>query len=862
MDYFNSPNTYGQVNDDQKRPSSSSTSSPTNTHASPSPPMATANITGHGAGTPPAAPQSRIRRRNRMITSCLECRRRKLKCNKSHPCTNCVKFTRDCVFLAPALDQASQLKLTEIKEKVGSLERLLERDVAKTATGPVNAASPGRDRALPDDADDDLPANEDEKDLEPTPLAVVDAAYGDDGEDDDLLDLGIQLGKMRITERIGGFFRPKISQELQYTMNDTFMTGHKNISPDAPSPSSFVKPIPPANDWLKPGPSYITPSSGFFFGSQGQQASLVDFLPSRLAADRLIKQYFACVHPIAQTVHRPTFEKEYDTFWDEVSLGIEPPNSVQAVIFAAMFSGAVSMEESSIMRDFGVSKESLISNFKLGTETSLARANFLRTTKIETLQGFVMYLIPLCRAEVSRAHSVLLGAALRMAECMGLHRDGESYGMNALETHVRRLIWHQLCFLDIRTCEAQGPRPSIRREEFDTKLPLNVNDVDLHAIGKPPAPSDRWTDSTFSLIRFEVIEMMRTLWIDRPKIERRKISLTAVLSKIETFKSNMAAKYDHLMDDRIPVQKAAKIVKALLLSRLHVMVLHRYHNSVVTPMPDRLRSIMLANGTANLETAVALETLPELKNWAWYVGALTQHHTAFLLLLEVYVYPNRKEVDRIWPCLDYIFECDPTENRRTKALKVLSELQQKTAIYQSMRGMRAPTVMEKHIGQRPPRVANGMTVTENKQLIYMKSPEPERAPMPKFEALTPVPMQPYDNASYEQIQMPITSNTSVRRALIPDVVFAGVSNGEALWALPNQPSPEASSDTQSITGLPPPASPNGADDLMADIDWDAFDELFPADQIHDYDMPLYQFQFPVGEGGSQYMSGAASGAYN
>ena len=129
-----------------------------------------------------------------MITSCLECRRRKLKCNKSHPCTNCVKFSRDCLFLSPALDQASQLKLTEIKEKVGSLERLLERDVAKTsATSPFPSAS--RDGALPDDAEDDLPANEDEKDLEPTPLAVIDAAYEYDGEDDDLLDLGIQLGK-------------------------------------------------------------------------------------------------------------------------------------------------------------------------------------------------------------------------------------------------------------------------------------------------------------------------------------------------------------------------------------------------------------------------------------------------------------------------------------------------------------------------------------------------------------------------------------------------------------------------------------------------------------------------------------------
>ncbi len=123
----------------------------------------------------------------------------------------CEIYTR-FVFLAPALDQASQLKLTEIKEKVGSLERLLERDVAKNAQN--SAPSLGQDRALPDDADDDLPANEDEKDLEPTPLAVVDAAYEVDGEDDDLLDLGIQLGKMRITERIGGFFRPKISEEV------------------------------------------------------------------------------------------------------------------------------------------------------------------------------------------------------------------------------------------------------------------------------------------------------------------------------------------------------------------------------------------------------------------------------------------------------------------------------------------------------------------------------------------------------------------------------------------------------------------------------------------------------------------------
>ena len=386
-----------------------------------------------------------------------------------------------------------------------------------------------------------------------------------------------------------------------------------------------------------------------------------------------------------------------------------------------------------------------------------------------------------------------------MAECMGLHRDGETYGMNPLETHVRRLIWHQLCFLDIRTCEAQGPKPQIRRDDFDTKLPLNVDDNDLHASGKPPVSADRWTDATFSIIRFEVNEMMRTVWIDRPRIERRKISLTAVLSKIETFRTNMAAKYDHLVDDRIPLQKCAKIVKALLLTRLHIMVLHRYHNSVVSPMPDRLRKIMTASGTTLLETAVALETLPEVRNWAWYAGAYQQYHAAFLLLMEVYVYPNLKEADRIWACLDWIYECDPSEHRAIKARRILSELQRKTAVYQSMRGMRAPVVMEKHLGLRPPRIAD-----------VQDSKEKDR-PL-KFMSRSPDPAHPLETT---HLEVP-----SVGKVPVQDMVFAGVSNGESLWAMPNHQSPDASSDSNSVVGQHPvPGGPGGADELMADIDW-------------------------------------------
>lgn len=165
------------------------------------------------------AAHPRIRRRNRLITSCLECRRRKLKCDKGQPCGNCTKFSRDCLFLAPSLDPAAQMRIAEIKEKMGSLEKTLEEDVVRRSS-VGKSTSPDSVNQIAGQADeyseDELTAPEDEKDLEPTPYAVADAAYEDDA-DDDFVDLGVQLGRMRITERIGGFVRPRLFEEVSAT---------------------------------------------------------------------------------------------------------------------------------------------------------------------------------------------------------------------------------------------------------------------------------------------------------------------------------------------------------------------------------------------------------------------------------------------------------------------------------------------------------------------------------------------------------------------------------------------------------------------------------------------------------------------
>lgn len=94
------------------------------------------------------------------------------------------------------------MKLNEIKEKMGSLERVLEQDVAKRKELPVrrkisqskpSVDLPGENESNSENED---AAPEDEKDLEPTPLAVLDAAFEDD-TNDDIADLGIRMGKLR-----------------------------------------------------------------------------------------------------------------------------------------------------------------------------------------------------------------------------------------------------------------------------------------------------------------------------------------------------------------------------------------------------------------------------------------------------------------------------------------------------------------------------------------------------------------------------------------------------------------------------------------------------------------------------------------
>lgn len=406
-----------------------------------------------------------------------------------------------------------------------------------------------------------------------------------------------------------------------------------------------------------------------------------------------------------------------------------------------------------------------------------------------------------------------------MAECMGLHRDGQTYGLNPLDTHVRRLIWHQLCFLDIRTCEAQGPRPSIRRDDYDTMLPLNCEDEHLIPAEGASAPraQQSWTSMTLPLIRFEINEMMRIIWIDRRKLETRRITLTAVLSKIETFRKSMIAKYDALLNDNVPAQRYARLVMNLLLYRLHAMVLPMFHaqSSPGAQLPPRLIRVLVTAGIMIVEIGIQLETDALYRPWTWYRGAYQQYQIAFLLAAELYRNPDNADADRVWGCLDYVFNTDRSLPRASKTLQILGEVVAKTAAYARLRKSRAPVqTSQVKLGWQGAKKPYDTSNAQPQGTAPLQQPFTSGPQQPPMNMQTPP--QPSTAAAPSQQAQPQ-----------PGAVYAGISDGHTLWSPPMRhqglDGSESSSSSNSVPGgvmdrAPHPLSrPPGNNSI--EVDW-------------------------------------------
>ncbi|KAL9582156.1 MAG: hypothetical protein Q9212_003464 [Teloschistes hypoglaucus] len=520
--------------------------------------------------------------------------------------------------------------------------------------------------------------------------ALSDGMFDADAEDD-LMDMGLQIGRLCISESllalfIRSFLPVSMSDErlIEFQLDALVTRGGHRVPDRAEHGHS--------GNMLAPAPFQTVISTGMepsfdmlLATSQTPSAISVDSVIARTELDMLYHQYFKAVDPLAHLVHKPTFDRQFC----RTMLGQHPSKtatkSFTALVLAMCFAAAVSLTNSQPQVHFQTNKAALVEKLKLATERALAAAQHMKSVKIETMQAFTIYLIPQCRGEISRTQASLVGALVRLAQCAGLHRDASNTDTSPLECHLRSLLWYQICFLDFHTCEVHGPQSMIHDDDFDTPLPLNVNDLAFEISTIPVACAD-WTDATFSLIRFEITKVHKTVFRERTALSKKTTELSTARSKIESQIQAIKSKYLDNLDDRILIQRCAKLAATSLLSRSTPMLLQIFLKlDDFSDTQRKLQHDMLLTSLAMMEASATLETATDLIPWVWFAPTYQQYHSIFFPLTLLYINPNLPEADRASAMIDHVFGTCYGISRQQRCGDILRMLAKECSAFMRLR---------------------------------------------------------------------------------------------------------------------------------------------------------------------------------
>lgn len=263
---------------------------------------------------------------------------------------------------------------------------------------------------------------------------------------------------------------------------------------------------------------------------------------------------------------------------------------------------------------------------------------------------------------------VLSGVAIRLARKMGLHRDGTSLGLSPFETEIRRRLWWHLVHVDFRTADVLGTRPSLDLSCGDTKMPLNVDDGDLHPdLVEPPPERKGITSITLCLIRCEIIETLRKFstachgdvrWevLYSPDVTLAKKD--SVISRIE---GHLERKYLRYCD---PSNSLHAFVSILIRSSICKMKLFahnpRHFANRPVKVPQSERDIVFANATKLLEYVTLMQGgYHGLEKYMWQIGTSYLWNTMLYVLIEARHRKTGPEVDRSWQLIGVVFSYYP-----------------------------------------------------------------------------------------------------------------------------------------------------------------------------------------------------------
>ena len=353
---------------------------------------------------------------------------------------------------------------------------------------------------------------------------------------------------------------------------------------------------------------------------------------------RLWQTFVDNVNPFTKIIHVPTLQQRIlDASWD-------PSNaspSLTALLYAIYTLSVGLMPSEECHCSFGESRDTLVLRYRTATLWALIAADFLTTTDLEVMQALALHLLENPGADST---STLVAAAIRLCQRMEMDNENARGKISPFDRELRISLWWQLRGLDCRSraaCTVEM-ESTLLSELCHIRLPLNVNDADLHPdMARTPTEHDGPTEMLCVLAKLEVFDHVRSLPAAAkiyPDVIRGsfrdKVSMELEHDVVNDLEARYEKRFLHKLDRNIPLHALTHVIVNLTIARLRFRIRHPRRLSNVY---DTEVYMTQAESDSMFESALRVLELVHVGKRTKFSSHISTHMT-FRIQVDAYIY--------------------------------------------------------------------------------------------------------------------------------------------------------------------------------------------------------------------------------
>jgi hypothetical protein len=372
--------------------------------------------------------------------------------------------------------------------------------------------------------------------------------------------------------------------------------------------------------------------------------------------------------PLTKIVHVPTLRPAFEKAIGNVQT---ISRNFQTLMFAIFGAAVLTLRDDECQRRFQETRRSMLLKYTSATEVAFARAKFMSTTSLVVLQALVIHLFSVRDIYDTRTVWTLTGVAVRIAQGIGLDRDGTVLGLSPFDTEVRRRVWWQLKSHDFRAAELCGLAKfrDLATGHENTKWPTNINDDELSpGMSSSEGVASGLTDASFIAFKFEMtsfaasrVAAFRKLGKEPShwNLDTQDNDKVETQSAVEKLGATLEMKYLRYCDPSQPLHLVLLLVGRYGMNIVTFLTHHPRRWATMKHVSQSERGLVWDVSIKLLEQYNMMLSNPLLHRFSWHAPYFQQWHAFIHVLDTLRAEPLKSDASKLWQLVSSIYDNTP-----------------------------------------------------------------------------------------------------------------------------------------------------------------------------------------------------------